>query len=253
VNIAIEYIKYLILAKGRHGTHSPFVYEFVNKCLNTNITKKFLLERKKIFKDFKKSKKHIIFEDFGVGSKRLSSSRKIKEIFKVSSSKGKYGLLLYKLNAHYKFENILELGTSIGIGSFHLHKGYGLSKITTVEGCKETYKVAEKALEGFENITLLNKTFLDFLKDSTHPVYNLVFIDGHHDGDALMNYLKLLQPYTNDDTLFILDDIRWSESMFTAWNKIIESEEYHVTIDLFRMGITMKRPKQYKEHFILKI
>lgn len=253
MNIIKEYIKYSFKSKGRHGTHSPFVYQLVSECLITNIDKKFLFQRKKLFKKLKTSKKIIKIQDFGVGSKRLSNERKLKDIFKIGSSKGKYGLLLYRLNNHYKFENILELGTSLGVGSFHLSKSNLKSNVTSVEGCKETYHVAEENLEGCGNVTLINKTFQDFIKSFKHPTYDLLFIDGHHDGEALLNYIKMLEPFCHDETFIILDDIRWSDSMLESWNKLVESKKYNVSIDLFRMGILLKRNQQEKEHFVLKL
>jgi predicted O-methyltransferase YrrM len=255
VNYVKEYIKYIFKSKGRHGTHSPFIFKLVNECLSANIDKNFLNQRKKLFKKLKSEEKTINIEDFGVGSKILTNHRKIKDIFKIGSSKGKYGLLIYKLNQYYKFNHILELGTSLGVGTFHLSKSNKKCIITTVEGCTETFKIAKENLNEFDckNVNLINETFNKFIKTYNHPVYDLIFIDGHHDGKALIEYIKLLKPYCHNDTFLILDDIRWSESMLEGWENIKKSDEYNVSIDFFRMGIILKRKQQEKEHFTLKL
>ena len=79
-----------------------------------------------------------------------------------------------------------------------------------------------------------------------------MFIDGHHDGKALLEYLDALSPFTDEDTIFILDDIRWSNSMLDSWNKLKASDIYHLSMDFFRMGVLVKRPQQVKENFILR-
>ena len=77
MNIFKEYIKYIFKAKGRHGTHSPFVYSFVNECLKTNMDNNFLLERKKLFNYLKNNNKIIEITDFGEGSKKLSNKKSL--------------------------------------------------------------------------------------------------------------------------------------------------------------------------------
>ena len=57
----------------------------------------------------------------------------------------------------------------------------------------------------------------------------------------------------HNDTMIILDDIRWSSSMINAWKEITSSIDYHVSIDLFRMGIILPRKQQIKQHFVLKL
>ena len=83
--------------------------------------------------------------------------------------------------------------------------------------------------------------------------FDLVFIDGHHDGKALIKYIKDLEGHTHDQTIFILDDIRWSKSMLDSWNNLIKSDAFNLSMDFFRMGILVKRPNQVKEHFTLKL
>ena len=254
MNILSEYISYIFKAKGRHGTHSPFVYQFISECLKTNMDNNFVLERKNLFNYLKNEKKPIEITDFGAGSKRLGNIRSVKSIFKTNTSKGKYGVLLYKITKFYKPKNILELGTSLGVGSFHFSKAKNDSKIITLEGCSEIYNNAVKNLNNTncKNVNCINSTFKEYLTENTDQKFDLIFIDGHHDGQALLNYLELLKENSHNDTIFILDDIRWSDSMLTAWNKIIQSTEYNLTMDLFRMGIIIQRKQQVKEHFIIR-
>ena len=255
MNILVEYINYRFKSKGRHGVHSPFVYSFLNECLSTKIDKNFKSSRINLFKKLKNNNSEIKISDFGVGSKKLGNIRSISKIFATSSSKGKYGDMLYKVANYYKPKEILELGTSLGIGTIHFSFGHPESFITTIDACKNT---SNEALKNFisldiKNITALQSTFKDYISTLSLEKFDLIFIDGHHDGKALIDYLETLNPFTHNDTIFIVDDIRWSISMFKAWNEIVQNEEFHLTLDLFRMGIVIKRNQQEKEHFILKI
>ena len=255
MNILIKYINYCIQAKKRHGIHSPFVYSFSNECTQLKVDNNFQIIRKTLFSQLKKNKKEISITDFGAGSKRLSSKRTISKIFTTCSSKGKYGLLLYKIAKHYQPKNILEFGTSIGIGSIHFSFGAPSSKITTIEACNNTYELAKSHFKslGISNINAINNTFQNFLKNYNGEKFDLVFIDGHHDGTALLNYLEKLEQFIHQDTLIMIDDIQWSPSMNLAWEQIKISEKYHVTIDLFRMALITPRKQQEKEHFIVRI
>lgn len=255
MNLAFEYIKYRWNAKGRHGTHSPFVYDFVDNCLSIPINKSFKNEISALYTELKSENRKITIQDFGAGSKKLTNHRTLAQIFKNSSSKGKYGKLLYRIASNYKPNHILELGTSLGIGTTHLSKGNPQATIVTVEACEAT---RNEALNTFNSLKCMNiqsehATFQSFLKNYEGEPFDLVFVDGHHDGEALKIYLRDLKKFTHNDTLFILDDIRWSNSMFCAWKEIIASEEYNVTMDLFRMGIIVPRKQQVKEHFIVLI
>ncbi|TNF49198.1 MAG: methyltransferase domain-containing protein [Bacteroidetes bacterium] len=255
MNKVSEFIKYKVKAKGRHGVHSPFVYDLVDKCFKVTLDESVLKDRKSFYDSISTDDRKIQIEDHGVGSHCLGRQRKIKDIFKTSSSRGKYGDLLYKLSKFYQPQRILELGTSIGVGTFHLSKGNPSAEVITVEGCSETAKIARGNMQKMDlkNVKLIQSTFDKFI--STIPVetrFDLVFIDGHHDGTALLNYLEALQPFTTDDTLFVLDDIRWSDSMRSAFHEIVQSDEYHLTIDLFRIAIISRKPGQHKEHFVMK-
>jgi predicted O-methyltransferase YrrM len=255
VKILFEYTKFILKAKGRHGIHSPFIYQLVDQCFKLKPNKDFRNKRSQLFKELLQDKTLITINDQGAGSKKLSNTRTIRQIFKTSSSKGKYANLLYQLSEFYQPKSILEFGTSLGIGSIHLASGNPLSKLITVEACSETRTIAIKNFEklNISNIQTIHQTFMEYIQSLNEECFDLVYIDGHHSGEALIAYLNLLKPYTHNNTLFVLDDIRWDESMLKAWKSICNSDEYHVTIDLFRMGLITPRKEQEKEHFILKL
>lgn len=255
MNLVLEYIKYRWKAKGRHGTHSPFIYKMVDECFKIPIKQEDKNQIQLLISQLSNDKRSIRFSDFGAGSKTLKNERKISSVLKTSSSKGKYARLFYQLSKFYQPHQILEFGTSLGIGTIHFAKGNPNTSITTVEACPETVKIATENFEktGIKNVRLLNETFEDFLKKENIPVYDLIFIDGHHDGIALLRYVDLLEKHIHDDTFIILDDIRWSDSMFASWEKLKNDKRFNVSIDLFRMGILLKRSGQKKEHFIMRL
>jgi predicted O-methyltransferase YrrM len=255
VNIVTEYIKYRWNAKKRHGIHSPFVYEFSDRCLAVALPQEMKEERSSILRDIKKSKDILTVTDLGAGSLKMKKTRSVKSILKHSSSKGKWGELLYKVCSYYQPKNILEFGTSLGIGTWHLHQGNTTGQLISIEGCPETHAAMRKWTSPFlnSNVHLICSSFSTYLERIEPIKFDLIFIDGHHDGRALLSYMQELMAYSHDETLFILDDIRWSSSMHEAWLKLQDDENFHVSIDLFRMGILVKRSSQEKEHFILKI
>lgn len=253
MNIVSEYIKYRLNAKGRHGIHSPYIYDLVDKCFRIHIP----TADKRLINDFRlqqlKNNSVISIKDYGVGSKRMSNQRKVSSIFKNSASVGKYGDLLYRLVNFHQPAQILEFGTSLGYGTYMMSLANQDAQITTIEGCPETFKVAQQNLATRSNIDQLNATFNEFLANSLAKKMDFIYLDGHHDGNATLDYLRALEPWMHDETIILLDDIRWSNGMFEAWESLKNSNNYHVSIDLFRMGIIVPRIHQQKEHFVLKI
>lgn len=252
---AFEYIKYYFAAKGRHGIHSPFVYELVDQCLNISVdlTDQEVIDS--IIHSIKTDETKLQISDFGAGSRTMGNTRTPRQMYRNSASKGKYGRLLYQLARHYQFKHMLELGTSLGIGSLHLKLGSKQGVLTTVEGCSETFDFAkEQLMQNSIDINCIHAKFDDFFSQlPPSECFDFVYIDGHHDGTALLHYIELLDRYTHNDTLILIDDIRWSDSMFKAWNKLIAKPDLRLSIDFYRMGLIAKRKQQEKEHFVLKL
>ena len=255
MNLIVEGIKYQLHAKKRQGIHSPFVYRLADNGLQLNIEKEhqhmlFSFDQKQ-----RKDRRMLNITDLGAGSKTLGKQRSIKQIHKTSSSGTRYGTLLYRLCKHFEPRRILELGTSLGRGTLAMHLGYQKAEITSIEGSPEIAAIARENMNEFatnlSNMDLVVSSFSDYLSNLDYKTFDLVYIDGHHEGEALCGYLDQIMPHTHEQTLFLLDDIRWNDDMFKAWNKLIADERFHVSIDFFRMGVLSRRPTQAKEHFML--
>jgi predicted O-methyltransferase YrrM len=107
-------------------------------------------------KDLLQNNKSIKITDFGAGSKVFSSeNRKISAIAQHVGIPKKRARFLFRLVNYLKCENILELGTSLGIGTAALAATKG-TKVQSLEGCTQTAGIAQQQLTkfGFNNVDL---------------------------------------------------------------------------------------------------
>ncbi len=201
---------------------------------------------------------HIIdVKDYGAGSKsNTKNRRKISEIVKNAATPEKVGSLLFRLVNHFKPSTILELGTSLGIGTLYHAFAASKSKIYTIEGCPNTAKLAQETFHLLQlpNITSKVGRFEEILQSTLEEIKQLdyAFLDGNHRKEATLQYFEQCLPYAHNDSVFVFDDINWSSDMQAAWTTIKDHPKVTLTIDLFRLGIVFFREEQAeKEHFQL--
>jgi predicted O-methyltransferase YrrM len=254
MNLIYEYIKYLAKGQGRHQVHSPFVFDFVDVCLRGEVAQTDKIKFKTFQQSLLTDKNKYLFDRFGAGSKKGNKPKTISEYSKNASTFGKYWKLLYLISNHYKPKNILELGTNFGFGTLALHLGFPNSKITTIEGSKTLFDINNKSFKStdFKTIEFINNSFEAFFQSEFTIKYDLVFLDGDHRGKAVLDNLNQILKHTHDQSIIIIDDIRWSNDMFDTWKQIIDDKRFHLTLDLFRMGIVIPLSTKEKEHFIIR-
>jgi len=253
----ISYIKFLLKSTNKHGVHSPFVFNFMQFCLNTkenllkNAFQKFLILKKQLLSD----KSIITITDYGSGSKHFNGNkRRVSEISKYAGiSKIKAKILIALIN-YYKPKSVLEIGTSLGLSTSILSRN-NLANVVTIEGCNETSQIAKKYLNknNHNTITHIVNRFEIVLPTLTdEKSYDLIYFDGNHQKDATLDYFNLCLKTTHNDTLFIFDDIYLNKPMQEAWLKIIEHPKVTVSIDIYHYGILFFRAEQPKQHFYLR-
>jgi predicted O-methyltransferase YrrM len=251
-----DYLHYYYTAKTRYGVHSPFVFDFICKVLNKKTKHQDIQEIESLRKELKKDNRKISFIDYGAGSVKCTNiERNISEIAKHSLKSKKYASLLNRMVSYFNPSVVLELGSCLGITTCYLAKANSKAKVVSIEGCSEISEIAKSNSKklGAGNIefisgnfdTLLEKTVSEF-----HPEY--IFFDGNHTEEATIRYFETCLPFVINESVFVFDDINWSEGMKNAWKKIKSYDKVTVTLDLYFMGIVFFRKELSKENFVIR-
>jgi predicted O-methyltransferase YrrM len=258
--LALKYFKYWLTAanaKG-HGVHSPFVYDFIKNILNDKRQFDCFRYIESLRSELKNDNTEINVPDFGAGSRmQLNNKRKISAIARSSLKPKKYSQLLFRIVHYYKPATIIELGTSLGITTSYLSFANPDAGIITMEGAHEVAAVARKNFNQLylSNIKIIEGNFDETLSivNSQLSIVDFAFIDGNHRKQPTLNYFHQLLNKASESSIFIFDDIHWSEEMEEAWNEIKQHSSVTLTIDLFFIGIVFFRTEQKtKEHFVIR-
>lgn len=250
----ISYLRYRFRAKNAHGIHSPFFFKLYNEVINARGNYYSFDRIDALRKILLQSDKQIQVTDLGTGTSGL---RKMSSIASSSGITPKYGALLFRLSHYFKPECILELGTSLGLGTAYLASANKSTEVHSVEGCPDTAALAAAHFKklGLTNIHIHNgsidKLLPGILKNLKRKP-ELVFMDANHTYKATLHYFDILSQYLNDETIVIVDDIHWSSGMEKAWKKLKSHNRVTASVDLYRMGLLFFRPALSKEHFVLR-
>lgn len=250
------YLSHLAKSFHLHGIHSPFVFQFEKKCLRDNRDYEEYLKLSRFRESLKNNSTILRIEDHGAGSRVFKSDqRAVNKILKHNSSSFKTAKTLLRVARCFNAKRILELGTSLGIATQAFALSNPRAEITTIEGSQQLADFTHKNLKqyGITNVKVTNCIFQDYLdgKASLKPEgkYDLIYIDGHHDGAATLSYFEQLLPYAHNDTVFILDDIYWSRDMNDAWKLLINHEQVTASVDTYDLGFLFLRKEQRQQCF----
>jgi predicted O-methyltransferase YrrM len=253
---AKQYANYLFKAKNRHGVHSPFVYELLDKVVYDKSDFSEYKAVETIRKQLLRRTDEIEITDLGAGSTVNSSNhRKVADIAKNSAKGGKWGELLFRLARRFEPETMIELGTSLGIGSLYQSLGNPNGKLTTFEGCPNTAGIAQEQFKPAQvTPSIIKGNFDDTLQPFLDSIEKLdwAFIDGNHQEEPTVRYFEQCLEKCHNDSVLLFDDIYWSKGMAAAWENIKAHERVNVTLDFFQVGIVFLRKEQPKQHFTIR-
>lgn len=253
------YFRYLLNSGNEHAIHSPFVYDLYTQVIAVKKDQNPDYDRlKSLRRELLKSDRQIEILDLGAGSRvNKSNLRKIKTIAKNAEKPEKFGKLFNRLIRKFQPATILELGTSLGLTTLYMSKAAPQARLFTFEGCPETAKLANQHFDQLQadNIEIItgniDSTLPDFLS-RTNTKLDFAYFDANHRYEPTVRYFETCLPFTDNDSVFIFDDIYWSEEMTRAWEAIKAHPQVTVTIDLFWIGLVFFRKEQAKENFILR-
>ncbi|MFY0599029.1 MAG: class I SAM-dependent methyltransferase [Cyclobacteriaceae bacterium] len=245
-----EFIKYKFRAKNAHGIHSPFVFNLYNEVISKQ-DKSLSESCRRIRTETFRSKARIEYTNPKTGHKR-------DEIFanwakRVTSTK-KFNVFLIQLINHLEVKTVLETGTAAGINASCLSLS-NASRIVTIEGSNEISKIAQEVISRFggEKVELIQGNVKDIFEEVlTNQAPDLVFLDADHRSETIEFYLDSIEHTTQQPKCILVHDIYWSKDMHQAWKRIVNSDKYTLTIDLFEVGLIFPNFPAQKQDFSIQ-
>lgn len=253
------YIKYLLRSGNEHAIHSPFLFELYTKVIRGNRDNNpDYNDLQALRKELLSSKREIEILDLGAGSRvNKSNIRQIRTIARNAEKPEKFGRLFYRLIKRLQPKNILELGTSLGLTTLYMSRANPEANIVSFEGCPQTAQIAQENFNktNAKNIEVLIGNIDDTLPEKLRTMdqkLDYAYFDANHRYEPTVRYFEQCLPYATNDSLFIFDDIYWSDEMTQAWEHIKAHPDVTLTVDLFWIGLVFFRKEQVKEHFTLR-
>ncbi|HEX2467284.1 MAG TPA: class I SAM-dependent methyltransferase [Solirubrobacterales bacterium] len=169
------------------------------------------------------------------------------EVCRRASAPRYKAMTLYGLVRGFAPGRALEMGTCVGISGAYqgtaLRHGGSEGEMIALEGAPDLAAVAAEtfAALGLDQIDVRVGPFSETLP----PVLEegplaYAFVDGHHQEQATLDYFELLLPHA-PGALLVFDDIRWSDGMLRAWERIAADPRVDLAIDLGSQGLAFTR------------
>ncbi len=216
--------------------------------------KEWIENIEKIRENIDKNTSEIEVIDYGAGNPEDNRSK--EEMYKgfinkcrvcdmnIASKPPFWAKVLFTLIREFQPQTSIELGTCLGISSAYQASAMLINKkgkLITMEGSPELIKISQKHLDslGISNVEIIEGRFQDNLLEvleKNKPI-DYVFIDGHHDEKATIEYYNTFLPYLSDEAVLVFDDISWSKGMTNAWNAIIKDQQIKIAINFKVIGI----------------
>jgi len=255
----MAYLRYLRKSGSRHSVHSPFVYELIEKVFKNENEHPSFPEIRNLRHNLLRNSQVIEITDFGAGAKPKKFNYRFESIASITRSSTvseKYGRILFRLVEHFKPLTIIELGTSVGLGTLYMAMAKPDAIVYTIEGCTAKSGLASSNFVAlhvsnvFQHIGRFDIVLPDLIRQTGK--LDFAFIDGNHTYEATVANFKTLLTTAHNDTVFVFDDIHWSAGMDKAWNEIANHERVTVSIDLFRIGIVFLKKELSKQNFVIR-
>lgn len=231
----ISYITFLLKSTNQHGVHSPFVYDFVTKCLYNKTN----------YQEYKKLKK---FQKLLLNSKNKIVLKKANYSFKKTK-------VLYKISDYFNFKNTLVLGSVAGLNSYALTIKNKKNKTTVIEESEAVSEfIKDKLLElKLSNVTITHSTIKEAIQNLNDTSFDAVIFNNTTDIEAISTTFNTLITKAHNNSVFMFNAIHASKQMTEIWNIIISNSKVSVSIDCFSMGFIFFRKEQPKQHFTIRL
>jgi predicted O-methyltransferase YrrM len=178
------------------------------------------------------------------------------DITRAASKPALWAGLLFRLIRELRPNSCVEMGTAVGISAAYQTAALELNergKLVSLDGAPAVAEIARKNLQalGLKRVEVVVGNFRDTLPEvlrREQPI-DYVFVDGHHDERATLDYFELLLPSLAKTSVLVFDDISWSDGMKRAWGSISRDPRVSLAVDLGAVGLCVVGPSPHRLAF----
>jgi 16S rRNA G966 N2-methylase RsmD len=186
-----------------------------------------------------------------------SKSQSVRSLARESSVSAKVGQILFRLANQLQPRTMLELGTSIGIGTMYLASAARAARFTGLEVNSGIAGVARINLEqlGFKkNIKVvdgdLEQNLLIALKELEQP--DFIFFNGSDSPEKTLRSFETSLTFAHLKTAFVFHQTHGTKEMLEVWTKIKAHPRVTLSLDFFKISLVFIDP-DFREKQHLKI
>ena len=240
-----------------YQVHSPFVYDLCRAALEDDRHRYAFDDIEQLRRRLLRSSDTLEMTDYGAGSRVAgTTTRRLAQVARDSANAGARGELLFRLVDFLKPAALLEMGTSLGIGTLYQKFAARRARMISLEGCPQTADRARHHLEVMQRsevdirIGPFDETLPAALADLGRVDW--LFNDGDHRYEPTLRYFKTVLPYLHPGSVLVFDDIHWSDGMERAWRELRTHPRVRLSVDFYHCGLLFFREDRAAvEHFDL--
>lgn len=240
----LQWLRFYFSAVTKYQVHSPFVFELTNAVLEDRRRYYAFIEIEQVRAQMLGSDAVLEVLDLGTGA---GGPTPLPVLARRAASSWRQGRRLFRLADWAAPKTMLELGTSVGIGAMYLQSGALGAQLISLEGCPKIAEVARVNLQVLglnRRATVLTGDFEQTLPQALQTLkrLDLVYIDGNHRMAPTLRYFEQCLAFAHEKTVFIFDDMHWSEEMTQAWAAIQAHPRVTLTVDFFDLSLAFINP-----------
>lgn len=249
------YLSYYLNVTDEHSLHAPFIYKLYTQVIKGKKQPEPAIESFR--NQLLQSGETIDYHTFGRQSSLGRKSRtRIASIARSGINNVGNSSLFIRLIKYFKCETIVELGTSLGINTAYLALANSNTQVYTFEGHNQLITKAKTIFNalGLNNIEIIEGNIDDTLDDFLKGVQKLDFIliDANHRKSSIINYYSAFIPKVHENSVMVIDDIRWNKEMYEVWKDIKARDEVSLSVDLMDLGLLFFNNGMKRQHYTLK-
>lgn len=162
----------------------------------------------------------------------------------------KLATLMLRLANRFHARNILEIGSDGGLMVLPIvltdsrNRIHSLADEVSEKKGKEFLGLAKERA----NQVSFARTLAEVPEDFVADMVILSYVPEGYYHQQLFEYLKA---HTHENTIFFIKGIRPKQKMESIWDIFCDDDNIQITMDMFDYGLALRRPRFFKQHYIV--